>query len=171
MILIAGAHKDIYNEQYHDKWAWSLAIKGAKQADIARAFGVSRNTITQWMYRTDSTGNKILTSFGEAVQMGREAADAAVEKKLFERCMGLTVKEKQQVIDVNKDGSSRIGQIRTYEKEIPPDTTAIMYWLNNRKKNTGEWSQRQEVNVKLGDENDGVMIYIPDNGRDDNAQH
>lgn len=34
-----------YNPAYHDDWAWSLAIKGATDQDIADAFHVSRRTI------------------------------------------------------------------------------------------------------------------------------
>ena len=43
---------------------------------------------------------------------------------------------------------------------------AIMYWLNNRKRSTGEWSQRQDVNLNLDNDGEDVVIYIPDNGRD-----
>lgn len=30
-----------YNQAYHDDWAWSLAIKGATDVEIAEAFGIS----------------------------------------------------------------------------------------------------------------------------------
>lgn len=30
-----------YNPEYHDDWAWSLAIKGATNDEIAEAFGIS----------------------------------------------------------------------------------------------------------------------------------
>ena len=33
-----------YNEKYHDDWAWSLAIKGATNEEIAEAFGISVRT-------------------------------------------------------------------------------------------------------------------------------
>ena len=69
-----------YNPQYHDAWAWSLAIKGATDEDIAEAFGVSRQTIIRWSKTKNENGETILTSFGQALQEGKEAADAHVER-------------------------------------------------------------------------------------------
>lgn len=136
-----------YNAAYHDAWAWSLAMKGATDAEIADAMGISRMTLSRWSKNKDDKGNVVLTSFGEALQDGKSAADARVEKKLYERCIGYDVEEEEKVIDVNKDGSSKIGRITSRKKHVPPDTMAIMYWLNNRKRSTGEWSQRQDVNL------------------------
>ena len=136
-----------YNAKYHDAWAWSLAMKGATDEEIAEAFGVSRQTIIRWSRVKNEKGETVLTSFGEALQQGKYAADAQVEKKLYERCMGYDVEEEEKVIDVNKDGSSKIGRITSRKKHVAPDTMAIMYWLNNRKRSTGEWSQRQDINL------------------------
>jgi hypothetical protein len=141
-----------YRPEFHDAWAFSLSIKGATDEEIAEAFGVNRKTINRWSYTTNDKGEDVLTSFGEALLHAKEQADAQVVKKLFERCMGYDVEEEQKTIDVNKDGSSKIGQIRTVKKHIPPDTMAMMYWLNNRSRKTGEWSQRQEVSVGFGDD-------------------
>ena len=146
-----------YNHEYHDPWAWSLAIKGATAEEIAEAFGVSKRTVIRWTWNSDGT----LTSFGEALQSGREAADARVVKKLFERCMGYDFEEEQRIIEVGKDGTNKIGSIKTVKKHVPPDTMAIMYWLNNRSRRTGEWSQRQEVDVSIGTEEREVFIYLP----------
>ena len=35
----------VYNQKFHDDWAWSLAIRGATDAEIAEAMHVSRKTI------------------------------------------------------------------------------------------------------------------------------
>jgi hypothetical protein len=43
---------------------------------------------------------------------------------------------------------------------------AGMYWLNNRSRRSGEWAQKQDVNVSFGDQQQDVVIYLPDNGRD-----
>lgn len=156
-----------YNPDYHDAWAWSLAMKGATDQEIADAIGISRMTVNRWSKTKDANGQEVLTSFGQAIQDGKAAADARVEKKLFERCMGYTVEEEEKVIDVNKDGSSKIGRITSRKKHIAPDTMAIMYWLNNRMRKSGEWSQRQDINLSLDNDGEDVVIYIPDNGRDD----
>ena len=39
-----------YNAEYHDDWAWSLALKGATDQEVAEAFGVSKRT--QYVERT-----------------------------------------------------------------------------------------------------------------------
>ena len=147
-----------YDPQFHDAWAFSLAIKGATDDEIADAFGVNRRTIQRWTKKpsVDKDGKPIggytLTSFGESLRAGKVQADAQVEKKLYERCMGYITEEEVQTIDVNRDGTTKIGQIRTTKKQVPPDTMAIMYWLNNRSRKTGEWSQRQDVSVSFGDD-------------------
>lgn len=38
----------VYNQKFHDDWAWSLAIRGATDAEIAEAMHVSRKTICSW---------------------------------------------------------------------------------------------------------------------------
>ena len=38
----------LYNPDYHDDWAWSLALKGATDQELAEAFGVSKRTILRW---------------------------------------------------------------------------------------------------------------------------
>ena len=161
-----------YNPKFHDPWAWSLASKGATDEEIAAAFGVARKTIQRWSWRKETKPvtlpdgktalktEKVLTSFGEALQSGKEAADAQVELSLYKRCLGYDVEEEEKVIDVNKDGSSKIGRITTRKRHIPPDTMAIMYWLNNRSRKTGEWSQRQEVSLS-NDTGGNVTIFLP----------
>jgi len=155
-----------YDPKFHDAWAFSLAIRGATDQEVADALGVSRRTVIRWSKQANAKGEEALTSFGEALRSGKEQADAQVERKLYERCLGYDVEEEQKTIDVNKDGSSKIGQIRTNKKHIPPDTMAIMYWLNNRNRKSGKWAQKQEVSVNISENQEDVVIYIPDNGRD-----
>lgn len=156
-----------YNPQYHDTWAWSLAMKGATDQEIAEAFGVSRQTIIRWSKTTDKEGNEVLTSFGEAIQTGKAAADAQVERKLFERCLGYEYEEVKQVIDHDAQGRPTIKRSEVTKKAVPPDTMAIMYWLNNRKRKSGEWSQRQDVNLSFEDDSirDAVRELTLDEAR------
>ena len=147
-----------YNPTYHDDWAWSLAVRGCTSAEIAEAFNVSKRTIERWQREH--------ASFSLSIRTGKDAADATVERKLYERCTGYTYTEEQQTIDIKSDGSNRIGQIKKTEKHVPPDTMAIMYWLNNRKRKTGEWAMRQNVNLTADPDVEDVIIYLPDNGRD-----
>lgn len=164
-----------YNAKYHDDWAWSLAAKGSTDEEIADAFGISKKTLYRWKWKRDENdkyildenGDKILTSFGEALSEGKAISDAKVEKSLYKRAIGYDYEEEEKRIDVGKDGSSKIGTITTRKRHVPPDTMAIMYWLNNRSRKTGEWSQRQDIVLGMDESIDNdVIIYLPDNGRD-----
>ena len=127
-----------YNPAYHDDWAWSLAIKGATDQDIADAFHVSRRTIIRW--------RQTYPSFNEACQHGKEVADAKVKRSLYERAVGF---EYQKPV-----------RVRTLTKKAVPDTMAQMYWLNNRCRD--EFSQTQKVTL------DGAVQTSPfDNLTDD----
>ncbi len=145
-----------YNPEYHDDWAWSLAIKGATNEEIADAFGISTRTFIRWKKEHESLGN--------AVDQGKFIADAKVEKSLYQRATGYVVTDAERIIETDKDGNPKPVRVKTMTKNIVPDTMAIMYWLNNRKRL--QWSQRQEVSLTSGDESDDVLIYLPDNGRD-----
>ena len=86
---------------------------------------------------------------------------------MYKRAIGYDYEEEEKRIDVGKDGSSKIGTITTRKRHVPPDTMAIMYWLNNRSRKTGEWSQRQDIVLGMDESIDNdVIIYLPDNGRD-----
>lgn len=128
----------LYNPDYHDDWAWSLALKGATDQELAEAFGVSKRTILRWKNEHPS--------FAEAYQRGKDVADAKVKKALYQRAIGYEVIEKESTVDVDpKTGESKPVRVKTIAKQIAPDTMAIMYWLNNRSK--GEFAQRQEVTL------------------------
>jgi len=141
-----------YDQTFHDAWAFSLAIKGATDAEIADAFGVARRTIERWSVAKGGDGKMSLTSFGEARRSGKEQADSQVVKKLYERCLGYDATDVQQSIEYDSKGAPRVKETRTSKRHVAPDVMAIMYWLNNRHRKTGEWSQRQDVNVSFGDD-------------------
>lgn len=150
-----------YNPNYHDDWAWSLAKNGATNEEIAFAMGINRRTITRWSYTKGPDGKKVRTSFGEALHTGKQIADAHVERSLYERCLGYTVKEVKRKLEHDEDGNERVICSEEIEKTVPPDTMAIIYWLNNRSRETGEWSQKQEIALSKSNDKDDVLIYLP----------
>lgn len=151
-----------FNPDFHIPWAWSLAIRGATDQEIADEFGVSERTINRWKYVYDEDGKpvvdandeKVLSEFGKTLLVGKKPADAKVEKKLYERCLGYTYTEEEKILEYNTDGSVKPVKVRTVKKEVLPDVMAIMYWLNNRSRKTGEWSQRQDVMLRTSTEAD-----------------
>lgn len=128
------AAKSKYNAEYHDDWAWSLAIKGATNDEIADAFGVSVRTFIRWLKKYES--------LKEAVDRGKMTADAKVEKSLYQRAIGFQVTDEEKIIEMDRDGNTKPVKIRHTTKNIPPDTMACMYWLNNRKRE--DWNNKQK---------------------------
>lgn len=132
------AQASAYNEKYHVDWAWSLALKGATDEEIAEAFHISVRTLHRWK----KTHPKLLT----ALEEGKDVADAKVKRSLYQRAVGYEAKEVTQIIEQDPaTGTQRVSKTQVTTKHIVPDTMACMYWLNNRSK--GEFSQRQEVTL------------------------
>lgn len=146
-----------YNQVYHDDWAWSLAIKGATDVEIADAFGISVRTLNRW--------KKDHESFAQALTSGKDQADAKVERKLYERAIGYRYTEKESVIEMDANGNRKPIKVKTVEKECPPDVLAQMYWLNNRKGNYYKRNPENFIEQNTVDTDD-VVVYLPDNGRD-----
>lgn len=132
------AQTSAYNEKYHVDWAWSLALKGATDEEIAEAFHISVRTLHRWK----KTHPELLT----ALEEGKDVADAKVKRSLYQRAVGYEAKEVTQIIEQDPaTGTQRVSKTQVTAKHIVPDTMACMYWLNSRSK--GEFSQRQEVTL------------------------
>ena len=147
------AWKQTYNADYHDDWAWSLAIKGSIDNEIADAMGVSVRTINRW--KNDHV------SFRKKLETGKAAADAKVEASLYKRAIGYEYEESDMLMEMDVSGNQKPLRIKKTKKHIPPDTMAGIYWLNNRSRKTGEWTQKQDVNVSFNDAEQDTFIYIP----------
>ncbi len=147
-----------YNAEYHDDWAWSLASKGCTDNEIASAFGVSVRTINRW--------KKEHVSFLKKLEIGKEAADAKVEAALYKRAIGYEYEETETLLEMDKDGNRKPLKVKKTKKHVPSETMAGMYWLNNRSRKSGAWSQRQDLNVSFDGEQPNVVLYLPDDGRE-----
>ncbi len=145
-----------YNPKYHVDWAWSMAVKGATDQEIADAFGITRMTLHRWKQE--------FPELKEAICNAKAVADAQIEKSLYKRAMGYCCEEVEQSVDINEEGDRVVTGEKRKIKNIPPDTMAIMYWLNNRKR--GQWAQKQEVQIEAHNESDtDVVIVLPHNNR------
>ena len=90
---------------------------------MADAFGVALSTFKLWVVQNEA--------FSAAVKAGKEIADSRVEDALFNRAMGFSHEDTDiRVVD----GAVVMTPIM---KHYPPDTTAAIFWLKNRK--PGEW--------------------------------
>ena len=75
--------------------------------------------------------------FAEALKVGKDVADERVERALFHRAIGFTVKREK--LFNNGDHVIRA----EYEEEVLPDVTASLAWLNNRQPD--RWRQNRHL--------------------------
>lgn len=144
-----------YNPEYHDDWAWSLAIKGATNDEIAEAFGISVRTLIRWVKNHES--------LRVSIEKGKMTADAKVEKSLYQRALGYEVTDEENLIEMDKDGNTKPIRIKRTKKNIPPDTMACMYWLNNRKREDWNNKSKSESGNIVDDWVDSIPDVVEDN--------
>lgn len=118
------------------------ARDGLSDIQIAQNIGISDRTLYRW--------KKEYGQICQSLKKGKEVADYQVENALFKRALGYTITIKEEKLD--KDGC-----VHTLEKDvhIPPDTTAQIFWLKNRKPD--KWREKQDKPQTNNDE-EGVII-------------
>lgn len=111
--------------------AEKLAKLGATDIEIADFFEVSERTLNTWKNQHPR--------FLQSLKAGKDESDQRVERSLYRRALGF---EHEAVkIFCSKDGG--VTQV-PYREIIPPDTTACIFWLKNRRRD--EWRDQQEHN-------------------------
>lgn len=119
--------------------AKKLAVLGATDAQLADFFEVSVSTINLWKIEHEE--------FSESLKLAKEEADKRVEHSLYQRAMGYEHDE----VDIRVVA----GELKTtpIRKHYPPDTTACIFWLKNRKPQ--EW--RDKIETELSGPNGGPI--------------
>lgn len=119
-----------YKPEYAAQAA-KLSALGATDMEIGDFFGVDTRTIYRW--------RNVHEDFCQAVTCGKDKADERVQRSLFNRAVGYTY-ESEKVFQFQ-------GQIvRTPTVEhVPPDPSAAMNWLKNRRPQ--EWRDKQDHEV------------------------
>lgn len=135
-----------YDKDKHPDWAWALAVKGLTNPEIAKAMGIATSTFNKW--RTEHE------ELEDAVQTGKGIADAKVERSLFQRATGYTYEERKVVTEIDpRTGETKPARIEKTTKVVPPDTTAQIFWLKNRRPK--DWRDRRDIEMS----NEGDIVF------------
>ena len=106
------------------------ARDGLTLEQIAHNMGIADSTLRKWK---DEYG-----AISAALKRGKEVVDIEVENALLKRALGYTYTETRT--ETAEDGSTKTV---VTQKVVPPDTTAQIFWLKNRK--PAVWRDRQQV--------------------------
>lgn len=112
--------------------AKKLCLYGATDVEVADFFGIAVSTLYKWKHD--------FPEFSEALKSGKESADDRVERSLYHRAIGYSFDALK--IAVNSQGD--VTKV-PYREHLPPDTTAGIFWLKNRRKD--QWRDRHEFEV------------------------
>lgn len=123
------------------------ARDGLTDEQIALNMGINRRTLNDWK-------NKY-PPISLTLKKGKEVIDREVENALLKRALGYSYTE-TRVEESEKDG---VKTTRTV-KEIPPDTTAQIFWLKNRKPN--DYRDKRDV-----EHSGGINIEVVWGGDED----
>jgi len=124
-----------FQASYADQ-AYKLALLGQTDVEMAAFFGVAESTLHLWKKRHPE--------FSESIKRGKHLADAAVAETLYRTALGGV-----EVTDTREqtDGDGNLVSVTRETRQIPPSTTAMIFWLKNR--NPALWRDRVEADVKV----------------------
>lgn len=122
--------------------AYKLCLLGAIDKDLAEFFEVNEDTVHEW--------KKVYPRFSESIKSAKMIADAEVADSLNQRARGFRYIEQQaiKVKEVLYENGKRLKEVERVEvvpteRVAPPDTSAGIFWLKNRRKQN--WRDKQEI--------------------------
>jgi hypothetical protein len=118
----------------YDEQAEKLCKLGATDAELADFFDVSEVTLNAW--------KKEFPTFLKSLKAGKLQADANIGEKLYQRAQGYSHPD---VHISNYQGAISITPI---VKHYPPDTTAAIFWLKNRRPEQWRDKTEREITIK-----------------------
>lgn len=95
----------------------------------------------------------------EALKDAKAVVDAQVEESLLKRALGFTATETRLEAKSDEYGRPlRGGRVIKTTKEVPPDSTAAIFWLKNRKPD--QWRDKQSVAVGIDDNDASIKAWL-----------
>lgn len=126
------------------------ARDGLSDEQISHNIGINPATLYKWINEYDE--------IGKAIKKGKAPVDLEVENALMKRALGYEYTErhvKREIVGYKMEGGKKVPIFgkHTYEevttKQVPPDTTAQIFWLKNRRPD--KWRDKREETIKLGE--------------------
>ena len=129
-----GGRPTKYKPEYCEQ-AYKLCLLSATDTEIAGFFDVTEQTLNNW--KND------YTEFFESLRSGKSQADANVASRLYNRAMGYEHDDVElKVVSLGQGLGSEVQEVPV-RKYYPPDTTAAIFWLKNRRPKN--WRDKQEI--------------------------
>lgn len=111
--------------------AEKLCRLGATDEEVADFFEVSVRTVYRWAQAQEA--------FCQALKSGKECADERIERSLYHRATGY----KYDAVKIFMPSGAAEPVYAPYVEHVPPDTTACIFWLKNRRPDL--WRDKREV--------------------------
>ncbi len=137
---MAGGRPSKFKPEFVEQAA-KLCKLGATDKDLADFFEVSINTVENWKANEEFLGS---------LKSGKDVADDRVERSLYQRAVGYTY---DAVHFSSFQGAVTATQ---YREHVPPDVTAQIFWLKNRRRD--EW--RDKLDHELTGKDGAALVPI-----------
>jgi hypothetical protein len=121
-----------YRPEYAEQ-VFRLALLGLTDAELARFFDIDEATCNRWKHA--------YPEFRESLKAGREDADTRVTERLYRRALGYS----HEAVKIFADPKTGTHMEVPYIEHYPPDTTACIFWLKNRR--PVQWRDRRDVEL------------------------
>ncbi len=115
------------------KQAVKLAELGATDQEMADFFEIDVRTLHRWKH--DHSG------FCHSIKAGKAVADERVERSLYQKAVGY----EQDEVKIFMPANAAAPVYAPFRARIPPDTTAAIFWLKNRR--PSDWRDKQDVEL------------------------
>lgn len=115
--------------------AAGLARGGATDIEIADALEIASSTFYAWQAAHPE--------FAQALTLGKQSPDERVVRSLYRRAVGYSFDTVKIFKPAGEDPT-----IVPYREHVPPDTTAAIFWLKNRRRE--DWRDKVDHEHEAG---------------------
>ena len=138
----------IGNKGKNDEWltddgllrVTGWARDGLTDQQISHNMGIAYSTFREWVKR--------FPALSAALKKGKAPVDIEVENALLKRALGYDAEE--TITEIREVGVKTTKHVKKVLRHIPPDTTAQIFWLKNRR--PGRWRDKIEAAPETANE-------------------